>query len=107
MVAYAKRNAAIATSIGAMLVSMLLIIFFGAWAVSASSDADLSGVLSSATAGFSGQPLADSPQSNQSRATASASDAGNVPRLASSPAAGSAPADTWWGKALLGACPLH
>ena len=107
MVAYAKRNAAIATSIGAMLVSMLLIIFFGAWAVSASSDADLSGVLSSATAGFSGQPLADSPQSSQYRATASMSDTGNVPRLASSPAAVSVPADTWWGKALLGACPLH
>lgn len=106
MVAYAKRNAAFATSIGAMIVSVLLIIFFGAWAVSASSEGDLSAVLSSATTGFSGQPLADSPHSGSS-AYASVSDTENVPRLASNPAAGSAPADTWWGKALLGACPLH
>jgi len=109
MVAYAMRNAAIITSIGAMLVTVLLIIFFGAWAVSASGDGDLSGVLSSATVGFSGQPPVDSQQPGQPGATAYAAVSGNenVPRLASNPAAGNAPANTWWGKALLGACPLH
>lgn len=97
------------TSIGAMLITVLLIIFFGAWAVSASGDGDLSGVLSSAAVGFSGQPLADSQQPGQPGTTAYAAISGtdNVPRLASNPAAGNAPADTWWGKALLGACPLH
>ena len=109
MVAYAMRNAAIITSIGAMLVTVLLIIFFGAWAVSASGDGDLSGVLSSAAVGFSGQPPADSQQPGEPGTTtyAAVSDANSVPRLASNPAAGNAPADTWWGKALLGACPLH
>lgn len=109
MVAYAMRNAAIITSLGAMVVTVLLIIFFGAWAVSASAEGDLSGVLSSATVGFSGQPLADSQQSGQpgAMAYAAASGTDNVPRLASNPAAGNASADTWWGKALLGACPLH
>ena len=105
MVAYAKRNAAIATSVGAMVVSVLLIIFFGAWAVSASSEADLSGVLSSATAGFSGEPLADSAPSGQPGALAYATDSDSVPRLATG--SGATAADTWWGKALLGACPLH
>ena len=109
MVAYAMRNAAIITSVGAMVVTALLIIFFGAWAVSASDDGDLSGVLSGATAGFGGQPLVDSQQAGQPGATeyAAASGSNNVPRLASISATGSAPADTWWGKALLGACPLH
>ena len=93
------------TSIGAMLITVLLIIFFGAWAVSASSEGNLSGVLSSATVGFSGQPLANSQQQGQSGAPTAGAD--NVPRLASAASAGSAPADTWWGKALLGACPLH
>ena len=95
------------TSIGAMLITVLLIVFFGAWAVSASSEGDLSGVLSSATIGFSGQPLAGSQQSVQSGAATPATDADNVPRLASAPYAGDTAADTWWGKALLGACPLH
>ena len=109
MVAYAMRNVAIITSVGAMLVTVLLIIFFGAWAVSASAEGDLSGVLSSATVGFSGQPLAGSQQPGQPGTTAYAAVSGNenVPRLAGNPAAGNAPADTWWGKALLGACPLH
>lgn len=108
MVAYAMRNAAIITSIGAMLVTVLLIIFFGAWAVSANGTGDLSDVLSSAAVGFSGQPLADSQQPGQPGTTAYAAVSGNdnVPRLASNSAAGNAP-DTWWGKALLGACPLH
>ena len=104
MVAYARRNAAIATSIGAMLVSILLIIFFGAWAVAESSEGDLSGVLSGATVGFSGSM---SPQSAQSNPPVAAADPNYAPRLATASATTGAPADRWWGKALLGACPLH
>lgn len=91
------------TSVGGMLATVMLLIFFGAWAVSASSEADVAGVLSSATSGFAGGV---STQYAPTTATASAGASDNVPRLASA-AAGSAPADTWWGKALLGACPLH
>ncbi|MCY4415187.1 MAG: hypothetical protein OXE87_02585 [Chloroflexi bacterium] len=104
MVAYARRNAAIATSVGAMLVSVLLIIFFGAWAVSASSEAGVSELVTSATAGFSGNL---SSPSIQSAAGVGSPDGENVPRLATDPSGGATASDTWWGKALLGACPLH
>ncbi len=90
------------TSIGAMVVCLLLIIFFGAWAVSASGDADLGGLLSGAASGFSGGV---SPQSVASETGAVGAEGDTVPRLASA-SSGSA-AETWWGKALLGACPLH
>ena len=103
MIAYARRNAAIVTSVGAMVASIMLLIFFGAWAVSASSEADVSGVLAGATAGFA---RGVSPQSAQSAASATTGDSDGVPRLASA-VSGETPADTWWGKALLGACPLH
>ena len=92
-----------ATSIGAMVASIMLLIFFGAWAVSASSETDVAGVLSGATAGFAGGV---STQSVPTAAVAPGTASDNVPRLASA-ANGSAPADKWWGKALLGACPLH
>lgn len=104
MVAYARRNAAIATSIGAMLVTVLLIIFFGAWAVSVSSAAGVSGVLASATTGFSGNI---SSQSVQSAAGVAYQGGADVPRLATDTTGNANPADTWWGQALLGACPLH
>lgn len=104
MGAYARRNAAIATSVGALVVALLLIIFFGAWAVSASSGSDVTSVLAGAAAGFSGSV---SPQSAQQLTASAASDPNNVPRLASGEAAGDTVADTWWGKAFLGACPLH
>ena len=91
------------TSVGGMLATIMLLIFFGAWAVSASSDADVAGVLSGATAGFAGG-MSTQPMSTAATTPGTAYD--NVPRLASA-ADGSAPADTWWGKALLGACPLH
>ena len=102
MVAYARRNAAILTSIGAMVATLLLIIFFGAWAVSASGDAGFSEVLSGATSGFSGSV---SPQSAAPRTGVVAADADTVPRLASASSGGAA--DTWWGQAFLVACPLH
>ena len=101
MVAYARRNAAILTSVTAMVVTLLLIIFFGAWAVSASGDAGLSDVLSGATSGFSGSV---SPQSVASGTSAVAADGDTAPRLAS---ASTGATDTWWGKAFLVACPLH
>ena len=100
MLGFVRRNIAIVISVGGMAVSVLLIIFFGAWAVSASGDAGVSSLLSGATAGFSGDAL--------TAASASASDAGDTaPRLASAASGERAAADTWWGKAFLTACPLH
>lgn len=110
MLGYAKRNIAIATSVGAMALSVLLIIFFGAWAVSASGDAGVSTLLSGATAGFSGAPLTATDAKTPSDTDAIAADptSGNTaPRLASAASGSRAAADTWWGKAFLTACPLH
>lgn len=115
MVAYAKRNVAMLTTVGAMVAAVLLIIFFGAWAVSdGSRAADAETLLSGATAGFSGATLATPlPQSPSSYPADGDADATIAPRLATTPdgsvADGSAanPADTWWGKAFLAACPLH
>ncbi len=95
MVAYARRNVAMLTSVGAMVVTILLIVFFGAWAVAASSQGDVGNALTGAITGFSGT----APQPGSS----GASDPDAIPRLASANAA----ADTWWGKAFLVACPLH
>ena len=115
MFGFAKRNAAIVTAVGAMAASVLLLVFFGAWAVAESSQAEVADVFSSATVGFtgsaapvSGQPAPGQPIVVRSTAgqPASAGGTDGVPRLAST-AAGATAADTWWGKALLGACPLH
>ncbi len=95
MVVYVRRNMAMLTSVGAMVVTILLIIFFGAWAVAASSQSGVGNALNDAIAGFSGA----APQPGRSVA----SDPDAIPRLASASAA----ADTWWGKAFLVACPLH
>ncbi len=104
MVGNVRRHAAIATSVGAMVVSLMLIIFFGAWAVSASGEAGVSDLLTGATAGFSGNV---SSQSIQSAAATATGDPNSVPRLATASANGAGATETWWGKALLGACPLH
>ncbi len=96
MVGYARRNFAMLTSVGAMVVTIMLIIFFGAWAVAAAGDADVSRLANAATSGFAGAP-------HQPPAAPGAVDSDSVPRLASATPA----SDTWWGKALLGACPLH
>lgn len=116
MISYARRNIAIVTTVGALAVSVMLIIFFGAWAVSASGDADVQSLLSGATAGFSGNALTAPSASNAGTVSdaGSVSDAGvapgsgdTVPRLASAASGNRAAADTWWGKAFLTACPLH
>ena len=115
MVAYAKRNVAMLTTVGAMVAAVLLIIFFGAWAVSdGSRAADAGTLLTGATAGFSGATLPTPPPAPASiyptDADAGAdADAAAVPRLATAPDGSRAanPADTWWGKAFLAACPLH
>ena len=56
MVGYARRNFAILTTVGAMVVTLLLIVFFGAWAVASAGDADISSITNSATSGFAGAP---------------------------------------------------
>ncbi len=96
MVGYARRNFAILTSIGAMVITVMLIIFLGAWAVSASGDADLSGLANTATSGFAGTPY-------QPGSVPGAIDSDSVPRLASATPV----SETWWGKSFLFACPLH
>ncbi len=96
MVEYARRNVAIVTSVGAMVVTIMLIIFFGAWAVSASGDADVSSLANTATAGFTGTPY-------QPGSVPGAADSDSVPRLASADPV----SETWWGKTFLVACPLH
>lgn len=96
MVGYARRNFAVLTTVGAMVVTIMLIIFFGAWAVASGGDADLTSLANSAASGFAGS-------SYQPGSVPGAVDSDTVPRLASATPA----SDTWWGKALLGACPLH
>ena len=96
------------TTIGAMAAGLLLIIFFGAWAVSAGSADNAAGLLSGATAGFTGEALL--PASGGAAGGGVSGDGGGdadmAPRLATAPE-GDRPADTWWGQALLAACPLH
>ena len=96
MVGYAKRNFAVLTTVGAMVITIMMIVFFGAWAVASAGDADISSLANSAASGFAGS-------SYQSQSVPGAVDPNAVPRLASATPA----SDTWWGKALLGACPLH
>ena len=112
MAAYAKRNVAMLTTVGAMVVAVLLIIFFGAWAVAASSEAGAESLLTNATAGFSGglpAPPASYPANGDAGDGDAGADADTAPRLATAPDGSipSNPADTWWGKAFLAACPLH
>ena len=96
------------TTIGAMAAGLLLLIFFGAWAVSAGSADNAAGLLSGATAGFTGEALL--PASGAGAGSGGGADGGvdadMAPRLATAPV-GDRPADTWWGQALLAACPLH
>jgi len=61
-------------------------------------------LLAGATAGFSGSV---SPQSVQSGPNVPAGDSDAAPRLATAASSPGSPADTWWGKAFLVACPLH
>jgi len=92
------------TTIGAMAAGLLLLIFFGAWAVSAGSADNAAGLLSGATAGFTGEALL--PASGAAAGGGGGVDGDMAPRLATAPG-GDSPADTWWGQALLAACPLH
>ncbi len=84
------------TSVGAMVVTIMLIIFFGAWAVASAGDADLSSITNSATSGFAGAPY-------QPGAAPRAAESDTVPRLASATPV----SETWWGRSFLVACPLH
>ena len=96
MVGYARRNFALLTSVGAMVVTVMLFIFFGAWAVASAGDADISSLANTATAGFAGT-------SYQSASVPAAVESDTVPRLASATPV----SETWWGKSFLFACPLH
>ncbi len=97
MVGYAKRNFAVFTTVGAMVITLLLIVFFGAWAVASAGDADISSITNSATSGFAGSPY------QPGAVPPGAADSDTVPRLASATPV----SETWWGKSFLVACPLH
>lgn len=96
MVGYAKRNVAMLTSVGAMVLAILLIIFFGAWAVAESSEGGFDNFAASATSGFVGAQY-------QPESAPTVPDGDTAPRLASA----NPVSETWWGKSLLFACPLH
>ncbi|MCH7713128.1 MAG: hypothetical protein IIC99_05850 [Chloroflexi bacterium] len=80
----------------AVILTLALFVFFGAWAVSADSESH-NRTLALAFAGPSAILLAESEANNQS--------AGQAQNLDSATGGGSA--DTWWGRSLLTACPLH
>ena len=77
-------------------VTIALLIFFGAWAVSADTD-DRDRVLSFAVPGGVSGLSVTPPQGS------------GIPRDAErdNTVVGDNAADTWWGGALLRACPLH
>ena len=79
-----------------VVATIILTIFFGAWAVSADADArerSLAFVIGGAG------PALDAPDSSS----------GSEAKLrgADEPGDGGSNADSWWGKSFLKACPLH
>jgi hypothetical protein len=80
-----------------LLATVVLIIFFGAWAVSANAEGR------ELTFGLAGTTLEDSGTTD-SRGGSQAQAAFGVAPIGESP---EGPADQWWGKGFLKACPLH
>ena len=80
----------------ALVFTLALFVFFGAWAVSADSESH-NRTLSLAFAG-PGAILAAEAEANRK--------SGN-PLQNAEAAPGGGSADTWWGKSFLTACPLH
>jgi len=74
--------------------TLVLLIFFGAWAVSADVDnqRSLAFALPGTTPTLTGQNLAEGDGPYKAALTGETA---------------SASGDSWWGKALLKACPLH
>ena len=73
-----------------------LIIFVGAWAVSADAEQrerSFAAAIAGATTGLGASPTSPSLPAGQGTPAASEE--------------GGSKADTWWGKTLLTACPLH
>lgn len=74
-----------------------LIIFFGAWAVSADAEQrerSFAAAIAGATTGMGAGPISPSLPVGQGTPAASAEEGGSK-------------ADTWWGKTLLKTCPIH
>ena len=86
----------------AVILTVALFIFFGAWAVSADAEG-YQRTLSFAVAGPGAAVLAE-PDSGTQGATITSGD-----RASATPGANDfeSNADTWWGKSFLKACPLH
>lgn len=73
-----------------------LVIFFGAWAVSADAEQrerTFAAAIAGATTGLGAGPISPSQPTGQGTPAASEEDGSK--------------ADAWWGKTLLKACPLH
>lgn len=75
--------------------TVALLIFFGAWAVS-SSEAGAGGALTSALTGANSNAAESGPSDANPFQVASLDETGET-----------AAEDSWWGQAFLKACPLH
>jgi predicted permease len=84
-------------SFAVMLAAIVaLIIFFGAWVVSADAEQrerSFAAAIAGATTGLGAGPISPSLPAGQGTPAASEE--------------GGSKADTWWGKTLLKTCPLH
>ena len=78
-------------------ITVLLIIFFGAWAVSASEDGR------ELNFGFAGTTLEDSSLKTSEGGQQAQAAFGSAPIGETS----EGPVDSWWGQGFLKACPLH
>ena len=84
--------------VAVIVMTVALIIFFGAWAVA--SDAEGREL----TIGLTGAAVQDSETANSEGGEQGRAAFGVAPIGETS---GSAAADSWWGKGFLKACPLH
>jgi hypothetical protein len=91
------KGVPIPVSFGVMVVAIVaLVIFFGAWVVSADAEQrerSFSAAIAGGGAGLGASPFSQSPPAGQ----------GTLPAQEGA----ESKADTWWGKTLLTACPLH
>ena len=95
-----KKVSAPLSFIVAIVATVALLIFFGAWAVSADSDSRERALSLALPGGVSGYaaPQTQAPQETETQKFLQSFDQAQ---------AGDTAADKWWGKALLSACPLH
>ena len=84
-----------------LIVTVALIIFFGAWAVSASEDGR------ELNFGLSGATSTDSSPKTSNGGQQAGAGFGSAPIGETSGSASDAASKSWWGQGFLKACPLH